>query len=89
MAQITWIASSIFFIKELLQARTVRLAAFAISVAILALELSAQAQTFTVLHAFTGGSDGATPETGLTIDRQGKLYGTTSGLEIGVGGIQP
>ncbi len=40
-----------------------------------------QAQTFTVLHAFTGGVDGGYPGTGLTMDRAGNLYGTT-----GVGG---
>ena len=38
----------------------------------------AQAQTFTVLHNFTGGQDGKTPNTGLTMDRAGNLYGTTS-----------
>jgi uncharacterized repeat protein (TIGR03803 family) len=36
-----------------------------------------QAQTFTVIHAFTGGSDGANPAAGFTLDRGGKLYGTT------------
>ena len=36
----------------------------------------AHAQTFTVLHNFTGGQDGANPYTGLTIDRAGNLYGT-------------
>jgi uncharacterized repeat protein (TIGR03803 family) len=38
---------------------------------------SAQAQTFTVLHSFTGGSDGAYSAAGLTIDAAGNLYGTT------------
>lgn len=38
----------------------------------------AQAQTFTVLHNFTGGLDGASPYTGLTINRNGDLYGTTA-----------
>jgi uncharacterized repeat protein (TIGR03803 family) len=32
----------------------------------------------TVLHSFTGGSDGVTPVSGLTMDAQGNLYGTTS-----------
>jgi uncharacterized repeat protein (TIGR03803 family) len=39
---------------------------------------AAQSQTFTVLHAFTGGEDGATPWAGLTLDRAGILYGTTT-----------
>jgi uncharacterized repeat protein (TIGR03803 family) len=37
---------------------------------------SARAQTFTVLHAFTGGADGSTPQgVGLTMDAAGNLYG--------------
>ena len=36
--------------------------------------------TETVLHRFTGnGNDGATPYTGLVLDRSGSLYGSTSG----------
>ena len=38
---------------------------------------SLHAQTFTVLHNFTGGGDGARPYAGLTIDAAGNLYGTT------------
>jgi uncharacterized repeat protein (TIGR03803 family) len=37
---------------------------------------SAQAQTFTVLHNFTGGGDGAAPLAGLTRDAGGNFYGT-------------
>jgi len=37
----------------------------------------AHAQTFTVLHTFTG-PDGASPYSGITVDRAGNLYGTTS-----------
>src|ERR1035438_1733162 len=37
-----------------------------------------QAQTLTVLHNFTGGGDGSTPYAGLSMDRAGNLYGTTS-----------
>ena len=38
---------------------------------------SAQAQTFDVLHSFTGSADGASPGAGLTMDRGGNFYGTT------------
>jgi hypothetical protein len=34
--------------------------------------------TYTRLYTFTGGSDGGVPETALTLDAQGDLYGTTS-----------
>ncbi len=40
---------------------------------------TAQAQTFTVLHTFTGSPDGANPTDGVVIDRAGNLYGTTFG----------
>jgi uncharacterized repeat protein (TIGR03803 family) len=40
------------------------------------LTLPAQAQTFTVLHTFTG-PDGLTPYAGVTLDGAGNLYGTT------------
>jgi uncharacterized repeat protein (TIGR03803 family) len=42
------------------------------------LTLSAAAQTFTVLHDFTGALDGRYPYAGVTIDRAGTLYGTAS-----------
>jgi uncharacterized repeat protein (TIGR03803 family) len=38
----------------------------------------AQAQTLTTLYSFTGGADGGFPNSGLTLDAQGNLYGTTS-----------
>jgi uncharacterized repeat protein (TIGR03803 family) len=47
-----------------------------------------QAQTFTVLHTFTGGSDGGNPRTGLMIDQGGNFYGTAfSGGGFGGGGL--
>jgi uncharacterized repeat protein (TIGR03803 family) len=38
---------------------------------------SAQGQTYQVIHNFTGGRDGLSPQAGLTIDAAGNLYGTT------------
>ena len=37
--------------------------------------LAVQAQTLTVLHEFTGGSDGSNPYSSLVMDRSGSLYG--------------
>ncbi len=48
---------------------------------------AAHAQTFTVLHNFTDGQDGANPETGLTMDKAGNLYGTTIHGGLGVGTV--
>ncbi len=49
---------------------------------------STQAQTFAVLHTFTGGRDGGTPLAGLTLDRSGNLYGTTAdGGTVGPGTV--
>jgi uncharacterized repeat protein (TIGR03803 family) len=51
--------------------------------------LSAQtgiAQTFTVLHSFTGGADGGFPTGSLVFDQAGNIYGTTlygGGVEQG------
>lgn len=51
----------------------------ALLLALTALAMQAvQAQTFTVLHSFTRGQDGANPWGGLTIDHAGNLYGTTT-----------
>jgi uncharacterized repeat protein (TIGR03803 family) len=40
---------------------------------------SAPAQTYKVLYSFTGGTDGALPFGGVTLDSTGNLYGTTKG----------
>jgi uncharacterized repeat protein (TIGR03803 family) len=37
-----------------------------------------QAQTFNLIHTFTGGADGSGPEAGLTVDAAGNLYGTAT-----------
>jgi uncharacterized repeat protein (TIGR03803 family) len=49
----------------------------ALSVVAILLLPSAQAQTFTVLHAFSGGGDGANPDSGVTLDNADNIYGTT------------
>src|ERR1700733_13924431 len=40
---------------------------------------AASASKEKVLYAFTGGADGAYPESQLTLDSAGNLYGTTLG----------
>jgi hypothetical protein len=60
-----------------LNLRTAKVALF--SVLMFATSISAapaaQAQTFTVLHTFTGAPDGANPFDGVILDRGGNLYG--------------
>ena len=52
--------------------------AMAIMFALTGVAPSAQAQTWTVLHNFTGGSDGGIPSAGFTMDQAGNFYGTTA-----------
>ena len=50
----------------------------------MAFTLPAEAQTYNVIHSLSGGGDGSIPFAGLTMDRAGNLYGTTSsGGQIG------
>ena len=41
---------------------------------------SAHAQSFTVLHTFTGGALGSNPTGSLAMDAGGKLYGTAGAI---------
>jgi uncharacterized repeat protein (TIGR03803 family) len=57
-------------------------------IALFSFSLISSAQTETVLHAFSGGSDGATPYSTLTSDSAGNLYGTTfAGGAFGIGTV--
>src|SRR5215469_6151792 len=53
---------------------SVALAVFAFT---LIFSVRARAQTFSVIHNFTGGQDGGNPYAGVTMDGAGNLYGTT------------
>lgn len=49
---------------------------------------NAQSQTFSLVHAFTGGPDGGNPEAGVVVNSSGNFYGTTSsGGEYGAGTV--
>jgi uncharacterized repeat protein (TIGR03803 family) len=43
--------------------------------------------TLTVLHSFTGGTDGFSPQGGLTLGTDGNFYGTTSDYSSGCGTV--
>src|SRR5277367_6046587 len=61
-----------------LRAKIVALVSLTVMATLLAAVPAAQAQTFSVVHSFTGEADGANPGSGLTPDRAGHLYGTAS-----------
>jgi uncharacterized repeat protein (TIGR03803 family) len=58
------------------RAATIARVALALTVIVTGLTPRALGQTFSVIHNFTGGIDGAYPSTGLTMDTAGNLYGT-------------
>jgi uncharacterized repeat protein (TIGR03803 family) len=66
----------------------VTIAAYALALLMIVLATQLHAQTFTVLHNFAGGQDGANPQAGLTMDGGGNLYGTSyyGGNQEGVEG---
>jgi uncharacterized repeat protein (TIGR03803 family) len=69
-----------------LRAASVRLVlAIILGLASIVATRTAHAQTYTVIHNFTGGADGEEPNYGLTIDASGNLYGTTFGGDSGQG----
>jgi uncharacterized repeat protein (TIGR03803 family) len=53
--------------------------ALAVVVGLTALAQPAAAETLKVLHSFKGKKDGGHADAGLVMDKQGTLYGTTSG----------
>jgi uncharacterized repeat protein (TIGR03803 family) len=57
---------------------------FIMAFALISVSPSAQAQTYSVLYTFTGGTDGANPMGTLVRDGAGNLYGTTY-----TGGLAP
>jgi uncharacterized repeat protein (TIGR03803 family) len=70
--------------------RSPRLTTFALSLICALMMISTQsalAQTFTVLHTFTGQGDGYQPYGALVMDSGGNLYGTTSEVGHGAGTI--
>lgn len=63
--------------------RTCRTAATAALTFLLLYAMTVSAQTFQVIHSFTGGGDGFQPFAGLTLDQGGNLYGTTTQYVLG------
>ena len=70
------IAVSIFDVN--LRQKTIVLISLTILALAFAIVPTAHAQTFTVLHNFTGGLDGGSPYAGLIMDARGNLYGTAA-----------
>jgi uncharacterized repeat protein (TIGR03803 family) len=49
--------------------------------------IAAPAQTYTVLYAFQGGTDGSQPQGPLTFDSQGNIYGASQDANVDWGAI--
>ena len=65
-----------------------RLTIWAVLALLMLLNRPVNAQTFTVLHNFAGGTDGSNPPDGLTINAAGNLNGTTSAGGLRVSGCE-
>src|SRR5208283_2193944 len=70
-----------------LRAATAALAMATVFAAGCVLTQATEAQTFSVIHSFTGGQDGANPYAGLTLDAAGNLYGTSTLGGTGAGTV--
>jgi uncharacterized repeat protein (TIGR03803 family) len=68
---------AIWIFRTRQQAAVVALALAITFLLIVVAAQAAQAQTFRVIHNFTGLGDGSEPTYGLTIDAAGNIYGTT------------
>jgi len=67
------------FCRPISRAATAALALATVFALTMVFTQPAQAQTFKVIHSFTGlNGDGANPYAGLTMDKAGNFYGTTS-----------
>lgn len=85
MTNSTQAASIPFFNRRLW--RTNLAMALVFAGVLVTVQSAANGQTFTVLHNFTGGADGANPYAGLTFDGRSNLYGTTFGAGNGGGTV--
>ncbi len=77
--------TSIFDVN--LRAGKIALAMAVLFPAMILAAAAAQAQTYDVIHAFTGGPDGGLPGTSLIMDRGGNLYGSTASNPGSFGGV--
>ncbi len=74
--------------RTVLRAATVTLAMAMVFALTVVLSQAALGQTYTVIHNFTGGADGAYGYVGLTPDRSGNFYGTAwAGGSYGYGTV--
>jgi uncharacterized repeat protein (TIGR03803 family) len=65
--------------SESILAKSKLMLAFALTLGLVMVAIpGAQAQTFSVVHSFTGGSDGSGPLSGFITDSAGNMYGTAS-----------